>query len=471
MKIKRFLSLLLLLTLLMSTLCLPILAEEGDADTDAASDTGSYEVKAKAAILLDMNTGRTIYEKSIDERVYPASLTKIMTCLLALENGNLSDIVTIGEGAFTGLDGNSSTAGLQVGEQLSLNDLLYCLMISSGNEAANAVAEHIAGSVSDFVRMMNERAYQLGCTDTHFANPHGLHDEEHYTTVRDLVTITQAALKSENFKTITNTPRYTLPATNLQPEREIKTTNQLIDDSTSNSFYYKRAIGIKTGFTSHAGRCIISCAKGDGMYFLAVICGADTTVLESGDVQMENFPECIRLFNYGFDQFTYVTVISPLYPLAQITVNNSAASQVVSLAPAQEIRLLLPKKYDPELLTVDPEPSAQSVDAPVYSGDVLGSVSVSYDGELLGTSDLLAINDVAKSDMSAAAAGTTSYIQSNWWKWVIFVIVLAIAACFVLLVLVQIRRVRARRARMEQRRRALEQRRRKFREEFDHEDL
>ena len=151
--------------------------------------------------------------------------------------------------------------------------------------------------------------------------------------------------------------------------------------------------------------------------------------------------------------------------------NNSAASQVVSLAPAQEIRLLLPKKYDPELLTVDPEPSAQSVDAPVYSGDVLGSVSVSYDGELLGTSELLAINDVAKSDMSAAAAGTTSYIQSNWWKWVIFVIVLAIAACFVLLVLVQIRRVRARRARMEQRRRALEQRRRKFREEFDHEDL
>ena len=471
MKIKRILPLFLLLALLMSAFCLPILAEEGDADTDAASDTGSYEVKAKAAILLDMNTGRTIYEKNIDERVYPASLTKIMTCLLALENGNLSDTVTIGEGAFTGLDGDSSTAGLQVGEQLSLNDLLYCLMISSGNEAANAVAEHIAGSVADFVRMMNERAYQLGCTGTHFANPHGLHDEEHYTTVRDLVTITQAALKSENFKTITNTPRYTLPATNLQPEREIKTTNQLIDDSTSNSFYYKRAIGIKTGFTSHAGRCIISCAKGDGMYFLAVICGADTTVLESGDVQMENFPECIRLFNYGFDQFTYVTVISPLYPLAQITVNNSAASQVVSLAPAQEIRLLLPKNYDPELLTVDPEPSAQSVDAPVYSGDVLGSVSVCYDGELLGTSDLLAINDVAKSDMSAAAAGTTSYIQRNWWKWVIFVIVLAIAACVVLLILVQVRRVRARRARMEQRRRALEERRRRFREEYDHEDL
>ena len=117
---------------------------DGEAD-----DTGPFEVHAKAAILLDMNTDRIIYEKNLDERVYLASLTKIMTCLVALENGNLSDIVTIDEGAFTGLDGNSSTAGLQVGEQLSFNDLLYCLMLSSGNEAANAVAEHIAGSIPD----------------------------------------------------------------------------------------------------------------------------------------------------------------------------------------------------------------------------------------------------------------------------------------------------------------------------------
>lgn len=462
MKIRKLLSVFLLLALLGTLLSVPVLAEEGE-DT---ADSGPYEAAAKAAILLDMNTGRTVYEKNIDEKVYPASLTKIMTCLLALENGNLSDIVTIGEGAFNGLDGNSSTAGLQVGEQLSLNDLLYCLMLSSGNEAANAVAEHIAGSTTDFVRMMNERAYELGCTGTHFVNPHGLHDEEHYTTVRDLVAITRAALKSENFKTITNTASYTLPATNLSAERELTTTNQLIDPSTSNSFYYKRAIGIKTGYTTPAGRCVISCAKGDGMYFLAVICGAETTILDTGDVRMESFPECIRLFDYGFDQFTYVTVISPLYPLAQITVNNSAASQVVSLAPAEEIRLLLPKDYDPELLLIEPEPSAQSVDAPVCSGDVLGSVSVRYDGELLGTTDLLAINDVARSDMSAAASETGSYIQQNWWKWVVTVIVLAIAGFGVWLVVLRFRRARERQARMERRRKALDERRR-FRDEFD----
>jgi len=455
MKKQRLISLLILLALLLSMGSVCVLAED---DTQEDVSDGPFEVDAKAAILIDMNTGRTVYEKNIDERIYPASLTKIMTCLLALENGNLSDIVTIDEGAFAGLDGNSSTAGLQVGEQLTFNDLLYCLMISSGNEAANAVAEHIAGSIPDFVRMMNERAYELGCTGTHFANPHGLHDEEHYTTVRDLVAITLAALKSDNFRTITNTAVYELPATNLSPARELKTTNQLIDDSTSNSNYYSRAIGIKTGYTSKAGRCVISCAKGDGMYFLAVVCGAATTVLDTGDVRMESFPQCIRLFNYGFDQFSYVSIVSPLYPLAQITVNNSAASQVVSLAPAEEIRLLLPKDYDPM-------PVSQSIDAPVYSGQVLGSVTVSYDGETLGTTDLLAINDVAKSDFNATVSGASSYIQKNWWKWVVFVIVLMLAGGVVFLIYLQLRKRQERQARMERRRKALEHRRRQQEDE------
>lgn len=462
MKKQRLISLLILLALLLSMGSVCVLAED---DTQEDGSDGPFEVDAKAAILIDMNTGRTVYEKNIDERIYPASLTKIMTCLLALENGNLSDIVTIDEGAFAGLDGNSSTAGLQVGEQLTFNDLLYCLMISSGNEAANAVAEHIAGSIPDFVRMMNERAYELGCTDTHFANPHGLHDEEHYTTVRDLVAITLAALKSDNFRTITNTAVYELPATNLSPARELKTTNQLIDDSTSNSNYYSRAIGIKTGYTSKAGRCVISCAKGDGMYFLAVVCGAATTVLDTGDVRMESFPQCIRLFQYGFDQFSYVSIVSPLYPLAQITVNNSAASQVVSLAPAEEIRLLLPKDYDPQLLLVEPVPVSQSIDAPVYSGQVLGSVTVSYDGETLGTTDLLAINDVAKSDFNATVSGASSYIQKNWWKWVVFVIVLILAGGVVFLIYLQLRKRQERQARMERRRKALEHRRRQQEDE------
>ena len=161
-------------------------AQEAEEDTTTqeaiVSADPNFTVAAKAALLIDLNTGRTVYEQDADERVYPASLTKIMTCLIALENGNLSDVITIDEAALAGLDQDSSVVGLQVGEQITLEDLLYCMMVHSGNDAANAVAEYIAGSTADFVRMMNERAYALGCKDTHFNNPHGLHDESHYTT-------------------------------------------------------------------------------------------------------------------------------------------------------------------------------------------------------------------------------------------------------------------------------------------------
>lgn len=463
MKQQRILSLMLAVCMLACLFCTPALAAAAEAAEGTTVAQQPFSVNAKAAMLVDLNTGRVVYEQNADERIYPASLTKIMTCLIALENGNLSSIVTVSESALANLDPNSSTAGLQVGEQMTLENMLYCMMIPSGNEACNAVAEHIAGSTADFVRMMNERAYELGCENTHFSNPHGLHDEDHYTTARDLVKITQAALKSENFKQIVNTAEYELPATNLSEPRKLKTTNQLIYKNSNNPFYYSRAMGIKTGYTSAAGRCVISCAKDDGMYFLAVVCGAETSVLENGDLQMESFPECIRLFDYGFDQFSYVTAVSPLYPIAQVSVSHSAGSEAVALAPATDIKVLLPNGYDEALLVQQIELNAQTVDAPVRAGDVLGSVSVSYDGEVLGTTELLAIADVARSEISAAADNTGAYIQQNWWKWVVIVIVVLVALCAALLLALQVHKRRERLRRLEKRRRALEQRERRQR--------
>lgn len=464
MKHNRLMCL-LLACILLCLCCLPVYAAaaEEPGNEAAAVDALPLHINAKAAMLVDLNTGRVVYEQNADERVYPASLTKIMTCLLALEHGNLSSMVTVSEAALSNLDPNSSLAGLQVGEQMTLENMLYCMMIPSGNEACNVVAEHIAGSVSDFVRMMNERAYELGCENTHFCNPHGLHEEEHYTTARDLVKITQAALKSENFKQIVNTSEYELPATNLSEARTLKTTNQLIYRNSNNPFYYSRAMGIKTGYTSAAGRCVISAAKDDGMYFLAVVCGAETSIQENGDLLMENFPECIRLFDYGFDQFTYVTAVSPLYPIAQVAVSHSAGAEAVALAPVRDIKVLLPKNYDETLLKQEITLSAQSVEAPVRAGDIFGSVSILYDGEQLDSAELAAIADVARSEISAAADNTSTYIQQNWWKWVVLVIVLLLVACAALLVWVQIRRRQYRLRRLEQRRKALEQRERRNR--------
>lgn len=434
-----------------------------EPSSEAASVPPSYHANAKAALLIDLNTGRTIYEQDADEQVYPASLTKIMTCLLALENGNLSDTVTITENAYADLVSGSSTADLQVGEQLRLEDLLYCMMVESGNEAANAVAEHIGGTIEDFVQMMNERAYELGCTHTHFMNPHGLHNESHYTTARDLSLIVQAALKSENFRTITNTAEYTLPATNLSDERVLKTTNMLIFQNSGNRYYYPKAIGIKTGYTTPAGRCVISAAKSSGMYLLGIICGAETTVLETGDIQMESFPECINLFNYGFDNFSYVSVLSPLYPVAQVSVLNSAGAEAVAVSPKDDIQILLPNGYDEAQLDVNIELTNESVEAPVQESDVLGHATVSYNGELLAETDLLAIADVARSEISAMKSDTAAYMQRNWWKWIVLIIVIVVLLFAGLYVWASIRRRIRRRQRIEQRRNALRERQRRER--------
>ena len=472
-KIRALLALFLCLVIFVA----PVLAadETTAATPDDASqsvDTSAeavvsaapeYHANAKAALLIDLNTGRTIYEQDADEQVYPASLTKIMTCLLALENGNLSDTVTITENAYADLVSGSSTADLQVGEQLRLEDLLYCMMVESGNEAANAVAEHIGGTIEDFVKMMNERAYELGCTHTHFMNPHGLHNESHYTTARDLSLIVQAALKSENFRTITNTAEYTLPATNLSDERVLKTTNMLIFQNSGNRYYYPKAIGIKTGYTTPAGRCVISAAKSSGMYLLGIICGAETTVLETGDIQMESFPECINLFNYGFDNFSYVSVLSPLYPVAQVSVLNSAGAEAVAVSPKDDIQILLPNGYDEAQLDVNIELTNESVEAPVQESDVLGHATVSYNGELLAETDLLAIADVARSEISAMKSDTAAYMQRNWWKWIVLIIVIVVLLFAGLYVWASIRRRIRRRQRIEQRRNALRERQRRER--------
>ena len=366
-------------------------------------------------------------------------------------------------------DGKQAVAALQKeGAGISLVLLDYVMPQMNGFDVLEVMNKN--GWIKDIPVIMVsaesdaayiERAYELGCTHTHFMNPHGLHNESHYTTARDLSLIVQAALKSENFRTITNTAEYTLPATNLSDERVLKTTNMLIFQNSGNRYYYPKAIGIKTGYTTPAGRCVISAAKSSGMYLLGIICGAETTVLETGDIQMESFPECINLFNYGFDNFSYVSVLSPLYPVAQVSVLNSAGAEAVAVSPKDDIQILLPNGYDEAQLDVNIELTNESVEAPVQESDVLGHATVSYNGELLAETDLLAIADVARSEISAMKSDTAAYMQRNWWIVLIIVIVVLLFAG--LYVWASIRRRIRRRQRIEQRRNALRERQRRER--------
>ena len=250
-KIKK-LPLMLMLTLLFSALSPCALAD--------SEELSPPELQSAAAIVIDMDTGRSLYDYNADEQRAPASLTKIMTVLLAVEavdrgEASLDDSVTAGDEALEGMVEDGSTESIQVGETMSLRDLLYCAMLSSANEACNIIAVHISGSIDAFVSEMNARAAELGCTGTHFANTHGLPDSDHYTTARDLAVISREAMNNETFYELSGTTGYTVPATNMSEERRLNNTNGLINpESTAYpGNYYEYARAGKTGHTDEAG--------------------------------------------------------------------------------------------------------------------------------------------------------------------------------------------------------------------------
>ena len=418
--------------------------------TEGTTSSNVPEINAKAALLIELNTGSVIYEKSADDKVYPASLTKIMTCLLTLENGTLTDTVTVSNSAITNLDAAGSTIGLMEGEELSVGNLLYAMMLSSANESCNVAAEYVSGNITSFVDQMNQRAAELGCTGTHFVNPHGLHDDNHYTTARDLSIIVQEALKYNTFRTIVATPEFLLPATNLSEARKLTTTNQLIIPSQSNKYYDSRVTGVKTGFTTPAGRCLIATADDGPISLLSIVCGCETIILDTGDLLFASFPETAKLLEYGFESFVYIPVLPTLYPIAEIQVAQSASSDTVSLAPQEEISALLPCDYDPALITQNITTS-DSATAPISAGEKFGSVTVSYDGRVLGTTSLIAITSVEKANF-LTPAHVAATPAKTWLRIILLsIIVLCLlfaAALFLRYEILKRRRMKERREKM-----------------------
>lgn len=467
MKFRKITSFLLVLTLL-AALAMPVFAEEQEEslgeEEEEYLDDGIFRSPVGSALLIETSTGTVLYEKDADEQRYPASLTKIMTCMLVLEHGNLNDIVTVSETALEGMEMGSSIGDnhLEVGEQMRLEDMLYLMMLESANEATIALAEYVSGSKENFVALMNQRAEELGCTGTHFANPHGLHDEDHYTTANDLRKIVEKALENETFRTITDTATYSLPATNFHEARTLYSTNQLINkDMGGNHFYYSKASGVKTGFTTPAGRCLITTATDDNLNLLSILLKAETMPDENGNWVYRSFPETINLCEWGFENYRISTVMSTLYPVAEIPVNMATGAETVALAPVEEVRTLIEANYDPDLVVLDVTLDSDSVDAPVEAGQVLGTVTVSYEGEVLGSSKLAAITSVSRSEITRQASETAAYVAENWWRWLVGILLTIAVVIIICLILLQYRRRQQRRRQVAARRRALELQRRR----------
>jgi len=455
MKFLRSASFFMVMLLVVSILFTPALAEE---ETPAPP-----EVEAKAALLLELNSNTVLFEKNADTRVFPASLTKIMSCLVALENSSLTDSVTVSENAYAGLDQFSSTAGLLPGEILTMENLLYCMMISSGNEACNIVAEYISGGNDGFVQLMNDRAASLGCRDTHFVNPHGLHDENHYTTARDLAIIAREAMKNNTFRAIVSSYTYTVPPTNLSGARTLTTTNSLMIPTSNNRYYDKRVNGVKTGFTTPAGRCLVASAQEDTISLLSVVCGCETRILPTGDLEFGSFPETRKLLDFGFSNYTYQTILTTLYPLDEIKVLNSAGADYVALAPREEITVLLPSdlKID-EIEIVTALLDENGVSAPIAAGQELGTVNLMYHGQLIGSTPLIAINSVEKAssilplpkpqDPEAPTeenpdSGITMQTPTEMDQWLLILVVLIVVLASMMMIVIITHKSRVRRLR------------------------
>ena len=258
-------------------------------DESAPLALSEDDLYAKACIVMEATTGNVLFAHEADTQLYPASTTKIMTLLLALERGGLDQEITIPACA-ADVPKDSSLVPVYEGEQMPFLDLLYGLIIRSGNDAANAVAELCAGSVDAFVARMNARAYELGMTGTHFVNPHGYHDPDHYTTARDLATLTRQGLTDPTFCQIVTCLRYTLPATSKRGELVIENAYEIFKPDSP--FYIEGAAGVKSGYTSRAGFCYVGAAQRNGQTLIAVILDAPTRNRAWTDLK--------RLFAYGF---------------------------------------------------------------------------------------------------------------------------------------------------------------------------
>ncbi|MGI6577914.1 MAG: D-alanyl-D-alanine carboxypeptidase family protein [Eubacteriales bacterium] len=390
------------------------------------------EVNSARALLVEPASGEVLYEKNADEHANPASLTKIMTALLILEYGKFDEVVTVSASALDGLHPAGSSSNLKVGEEISLENLLYCILIASGNDACNAAAEHIAGSIPAFVALMNNRAKELNCKDTHFANAHGLTQDDHYTTARDLYKIVLEALKHPRFLEICNTASITIPATNKSEERYFYTTNHLISPLKLPDYLYPYAKGIKTGYTSAAGNCLISCAEKDDLFLVSIVMGAEKEE-ETGRIM--SFVDTKNLFEWAFSNFSYQTVISSREPITEVKVRLAQDSDYVVLNTSNSVEALLPNDFDPadvvrEIVVYD----ENQITAPITKGQKLGEISLTYKGRSYGTLNLVALNSVQRDQVLYYMDQFHTFMSQTWVR----AAIIGLAALLVLYIIIAI---------------------------------
>lgn len=351
------------------------------------ADEAKPELDVNAAYVVETNTGKVIYSMDEEEKNFPASVTKILTAIIAIERCDLNETATVSSKALSNIPSGYVTAPIFVDEQMRIEDLLYALMLKSANDAAYVLAEHIGGSTEGFADIMNEKAKEIGCKNSHFVNPNGIHNDDHYTTAYDMYLIAKYAMQNETFRKIVSTSEYTLPITNryMQEDRIMKNTNYFLQDNSK--FYNEDVNGIKTGTTTQAGNCIVTSISKDGMDLISVVLGSKTSDSKFSDTK--------QLLDYAYETYTLTNMHKKDDVIKNIEVEKAKKNEKnLDLVIADDITVLNKKVISKE--AIRPEININSkIVAPIEKGQELGTITYNVEG-IEYTSKLLAANNVEK---------------------------------------------------------------------------
>lgn len=391
----------------------------------AVKNSIDFKTKTDILYLVNMDTDMVVYSQNADKKCYPASTTKIMTYIVVTEKvKNLENTkVLIKQDILDQLAGTgSSLSGLEdyADEELSVYQLLNCMMVSSGNDAALVLADYLGeGDVDAFVKLMNEKAKELGCKNTNFVNPHGLHDDKQYTTAEDMLKITQYAMTMPYFTDVTNTVEYYIDGDDEEP----LTTTNLMLNSEYEDYYYEYAKGIKTGTTDEAGRCLISTALKDNVSYICIAMNAPCYD-EDGNELETNYAilESKKLYEWVYKNVTMRTVLGKDDNVASIKVKYGENADTVSLVPEYSYATMLSKDIKDSDIKITAQ-CQEEIDAPVTKGTILGTATVSYKGEQLTKVNLIAAENVEKSDFLYFKAVALNILTSKMFIIMVSVIV------------------------------------------------
>lgn len=457
-KLRSFWLLLLIITMLYST-AVPSIAQEQESGQSLAITAGCSTLDgkvslkgseklldtAKAVILYELDSKTLVYSWNPDQKLDPSGMNKIMTAMLAIEMGNPDAVVTVSRAALDSVGIGAVSAGLKAGEQISLRDLLYCMMVGSANDAAAVIAEHIGGSQPGFVGLMNQRAQELGCENTQFMNPSGLSHDGQYSTARDLAKITEAALEDELFVELFSAVKYTVPATNESELREIVTTNYLMSQDTVRNQYDERVTGGKTGALSTTDRSLISTAVSDGKRYLSVVMSAKGTVTANGlSVKtFGSFEETRALLDHGFENYSVRQLLHDNQVMEQFSV--SGGENDVIARPSGSVISSLPVDAVPLDVKYQCVQLAEGLKAPIRKGQVIGTVEVWFRDLCVGQCDLVAMHDVNEPGVYnySMTPGVENQKSIDWNSWLMIggiVLLGLIALAGIVLLIVQMTR-------------------------------